>query len=271
MNHAPPRVESRGLPFWQWFIDHGIGRFDVAVARRDALGRQHQFLSPTATGHRDLVPDQVLRLLPWLRAENAHGADIYIRPSRVGTWPVVFLDDIPTAFALRITRKYAGCLVETSPGRTHLWLASQHPLACHERFLAQKYLVARLRGLADSGSLSGDHWGRLPGMRNRKPARNCWVNLIGQSYRRRWRPLFHAGAPHQPQPHAPHPSPQPKTDPSRNEWGWVMGALEQRQPPEIVLQRLIEHAKPRRGSDSIRYARVTVRKACHLLGLRPPP
>lgn len=270
MNHAPPRVESHSLSFCQWFIDYHIGRFDVAVARRDALGRQRRFLSPTATGHRDLMLAQVQRLLPWLRAENTHGADIYIRPSRFADWPVVFLDDIPTAFALRITRKYAANLVETSPGRTHLWLATQHPLDCHERFLAQKFLVSRLRGLADSGSLSGDHWGRLPGMRNRKPGRNCWVNLIGQSYRRRWLPLFDAGAPHQPRPHAPHRNAQSKTDPSRMEWGWVMGALEQHLPPEVVLQRLIERAKPRRGSDSIRYAHVTVRKACQILGLRPP-
>lgn len=270
MNHAPLRVERIPLRFCRWFLSYHVDRFDLAVARREEQGRQGPFLDPKSTGHRDLSLGHLSRLLSWLRAENAQGAGIYFRPSRSGTWPLVFLDDIPTAFALRIARKYAVNLVETSPGRTHLWLATQVPLDVGQRAGAQKFLVERLKGLADRGSTSGDHWGRLPGMRNRKPARDCWVNLRGQSHRQAWRPQLATQAPHRRQPTNPHPRAQPQTDPSSDEWGWVMGALENGVSPAVVMQGLLERVKPRRGSDSLRYAQFTVKKACRHLGLRPP-
>lgn len=270
MNHAPPGVESPDA-FIRWFLDNRIDRFDLAVQRRDPDGHPVQFLAPAHTGHQDLDAARFQRLIPWLRAENAQGADIYFRVHRYKSWPAVFLDDIPTPLARRIAHKYTANILETSAACTHLWLATTIPLDCRQRMLAQKYLVSKLGGLADPGSVSGDHWGRLPGMRNRKPHRNCWVNLLVQSRHLPWPPIFTQV------PSGQHISPCPDRprdkkplDPSRQEWGWVMGALESGMTPSRVVERLIAYALPRRGRDARRYAYHTVRRACRKLGLSPP-
>jgi len=265
MNHAPPWVESVLASFIQWFVNYQVDRFDLALQRRDAEGRSLHFLAPRDTGHQNLAPPQLLNLIPWLRAENANGADIYFRPHRGGCWPVVFLDDIPVALARRIARKYSVNILRTSPGHTHLWLATTIPLDCRQRFLAQRYLVAKLNGAADHGSVSGDHWGRLPAMRNRKPNRDCWVNLDSQSQLVPWPPRFLSKSPTSKPPHITTYRPG---DASAEEWGWVMAMLERHIPPDIVMQRLVDQAFPRRGRDAIRYAHRTVQCACQKLGLK---
>ena len=40
--------------------------------------------------------------LAWARAENAHGADVYIRPARGLDWPMVFLDDVVLQVAKQV-------------------------------------------------------------------------------------------------------------------------------------------------------------------------
>jgi len=156
MNHAPPRVERDLSLFLDWFVQLKTDRFDVAVQRRGIRGR-NQFLAPKHTGHRNWDQTRIHNLLPWLRAENAQGADIYIRAHSESSWPVVFLDDIPTPLARRIAGKYSVNLIETSPGRTHLWLNTDIRLNRDQRTYAQRFLVRKLHGLADNGSVSGDH------------------------------------------------------------------------------------------------------------------
>lgn len=267
MNHAPPRVERDLGAFLAWFLEMDIDRFDLAVQRRH--GPRALFLAPSYTGHWYLDHLRLRRLLPWLRAENVHGADIYFRPHAKTPWPVVFLDDLPTPFAARVAHKYRANVIETSLGRTHVWLATTKPLDPTQRTQAQRFLVTKLRGLADRGSISGDHWGRLPGMRNRKPGRNGWVNLHTQSRRRPWTPSLLETTP------LPSGDPRAKErsrhdDASRSEWGWVMGCLENGIPSQVVLARLIERASPRRGHDTERYARRTLARACRRLGIHPP-
>jgi hypothetical protein len=64
------------------------------------------------------------------------------------------------------------------------------------------------------------------------------------------------------------PSISLKNRPSRNEWGWVMGALENGISPREVVTRLKDRAMNRRGKrDATRYARLTVQKACQKLGI----
>ena len=268
---TPARRSIR--PLLGWFLEAGVDSFDLAVQRRDAWGTAQQFLAPRFTRAEQLEVEQLIVRLPWLGAENAHGSDIYFRPFRHRSWPMVFLDDLPPRLALNIAAKYRAAVVETSPGRCHLWLALASPLPQAGRALLQRDLVARSSGAADPHSVSGDHWGRLPGFRNRKPARNCWVNLLALT---RVPPYL----PNQPAPLSTqggpvvHPSRShhgDRPDQSRLEWGWVRGCLENGVSPPWVLEQLINRARRRRGEqDAIRYARYTLAKACRILGLPQP-
>lgn len=228
------------------------------------------FLAPRFTGAQELPVSHLVGRLSWLRAENAAGGDIYFRPFRHGVWPVVFLDDLPPSMATRIAGKYRAIVVETSPGSCHLWLATALPLDETQRAAVQRDLVTRLQGAADSGSVSGEHWGRLPGFRNYKPGRNCWVNLRTRTHARPYSPSLPTPAQ---APTMAHPSHREgkDLDMSRLEWGWVRGCLEHGLSASWVLETLITRARHRRGeADAIRYAHYTVSKACRLQGLPAP-
>ncbi len=72
--------------------------------------------------------------LPWARFENSRGADVYIRPERIASWPLVLLDDVEISLARRIAAKYAALCVRTSPtGGCHVWLRCTRPLGEGER------------------------------------------------------------------------------------------------------------------------------------------
>jgi len=268
------KTRSRAIvSLLQWFSHMGVIQFDLAIQRRGANGAPMQFLAPRFTGAQSLELTRLESRLPWLRAENAAGNDIYFRPSRYIAWPMVFLDDLPPTIATKIAAKYRAAVIETSPGSCHLWLGTALPLAEAERTRVQQDLITRLQGAADPGSVSGDHWGRLPGFRNHKPHRNCWVNLHTTSKAPPYFPSSTTSTHTNAVLTSPRPIPQPVDGPdmSRLEWGWVRGCLESGVPSQSVLLQLIARARSRRGqSDAIRYARYTVQKACRLLGLPRP-
>ena len=265
MNTTSIRVVNSLL---DWFLDAGVTHFDLAVRRRSPDRAPGQFLAPRFTGAHELSVARVTSRLAWLRAENANTGDIYFRPFRHGTWPVVFLDDLPTSMAIRVAGKYRVAVVETSPNSCHLWLATALPLDEAGRGIVQRDLVARLRGAADPGSVSGDHWGRLPGFRNHKPGRDCWVNLRTRTDAQPYLPTLPAPAQSMPTPHRNQARKETEPDMSRLEWGWVRGCLERGLPVPWVLETLIKRARHRRGeTDATRYAHYTVGKACRLLGL----
>jgi hypothetical protein len=179
---------------------------------------------------------------------------------------MVFLDDVAAPMARRIARKYATLAVHTSAhGGCHLWLrlscALNEPQRCH----VQRWLIPRIG--ADPGSVSGEHLGRLAGMKNWKRG-GQWVNILHRpnAHRSAWDPtpaLQSAShvqrsviAPCAP----PHPSGVDRSESAR-EWGWVCGALEAGLSPVVVYQRLLEHASARRGPDAERYARYTLARA----------
>ena len=232
----------------------GIERADLAVR--------------TANGAMLWTADCPLDHLPlaFARAHNVQQADIYVRPARGSPWPMVFLDDVAAPMARRIARKYATLAVHTSAhGGCHLWLrlscALNEPQRCH----VQRWLIPRVG--ADPGSVSGEHLGRLAGMKNWKRG-GQWVNILHRpnAHRSAWDPtpaLQSAShvqrsviAPCAP----PHPSGVDRSESAR-EWGWVCGALEAGLSPVVVYQRLLEHASARRGPDAERYARYTLARA----------
>jgi len=256
-----------------WLGQSGVTFLDLAVQRYQPCGKKAAFLAPRTTGAQNLCPAQIKTRLPWLRAENAAGADIYFRPYRHEAWPLVFLDDLSPNMAGKIAKKYRAAVIETSKGRCHLWLHMTQTLDEKGRYVIQKDLVEKLRGEADPGSISGEHWGRLPGFRNRKPERNCWVNLLMLSGGPSCNPPYvtkHVSnrARKQPVRRSHENQDAAKMDHSTREWGWVMGSLENGIPPRQVLATLIERAQVRRGhKDAIRYACYTVEKACQIVGI----
>ena len=246
-----------------WWCGIGIERADLAIRRP----------SGAMIWHRDLE----INALPvkWARAQNVRCAEVYVRPARQYAWPVVFLDDVATPKARAVIEKYNALLVETSPaGGCHIWLACTRSMTEAQRAASQRWLAPRLG--ADRGSTSGEHLGRLAGLKNWKRG-GTWVNVLASTLHcRRWDPTAVpsiaavttgpslAITPTRTGP----PSRQASTDtsPSGREWGWVCGLLESGCAPERVYVRLLEQACIRRGSDAPRYARRTLRRALERTG-----
>jgi hypothetical protein len=125
--------------------------------------------------------DETIKSLGWAWHENKNGGEVYIRPARwlpdgePGRWPVVFLDDLTRDAARALAEQYKALVVETSPGLHHVWLAVSRALSEQERKALQTKLAEQYGG--DRGSISGEHFGRMPGYKNNKRG-GCWVNIV---------------------------------------------------------------------------------------------
>jgi hypothetical protein len=201
--------------------------------------------------------------LPWARAENSKGAEIYIRPARGSDWPLLFLDDLPVHIAIRAVRRYASLAIQTSPaGGCHLWLATAAALDERQRHLCQRH-IARLTG-ADKASTSGEHLGRLAGFKNHK-RHGAWVNVLSASDDREpWCPPPSL-ADEEPRPPASDRPAGCRRDvdrsPSGLDWAWTCRELKRGLSPELVQARLVTRCRSRRRQDAERYARRTVERA----------
>jgi hypothetical protein len=247
----------------QWWDQAQLKRADLAIRRCDGAMLWHR--------------DVALADLPlsWARAQNSRGADIYIRPARGYAWPIVFLDDVAIELALSIAQRVSVLLVHTSrQGGFHLWLRCAHPLSETARRDAQRWLAAKTA--ADTASTSGEHLGRLAGMRNYKRDAQ-WVNLVSTSTSLpAWTPAFdRRRSPMLPRSNEPSvafisgldtsATSRARTgldlSPSGSEWGWVCGALEAGLPPQRVYAALLDRCRHRRGPDAERYASLTLQRA----------
>jgi hypothetical protein len=216
--------------------------------------------------HRDLALDALP--LRWARSENLRQAEIYIRPARGYSWPVVFLDDVAAPLAGRVARKYDALVVKTSPaGGCHLWLSCDRPLEEEARRETQRWLAGLVA--ADLGSISGEHLGRLAGFKNWKRG-GVWVNVLDASDRGcRWDPEAALSSRHATmKTDVPSGARSTTTDtsPSGQEWGWVCGLLEAGCSPSVAHARLREAARSRRGRDADRYALRTLKRALERTG-----
>lgn len=233
----------------RWWSSVGVTSADLAVRRLDT----------TMMWHYD-VPLSSLPL-SWSRAENVRRANVYIRPARSYSWPLVLLDDLPIATSQAIARKYDALVVHTSPqGGCHVWLRCSKDLDENQRHRAQQWLIQRTG--ADQASSSGEHLGRLAGFKNWKRG-GVWVNVLRAQRRLRfWKPKLQdgAGVPRRP-PGSRTYSTSPDSSPSGREWGWICGLLEAGCEPAEAYRRLLERARSRRGRDTERYARRTVSRA----------
>ena len=266
MSHHPRQQQEA---FFQWFAKMGIHSFDIQV--REPISKpgispiEWRWLRPTLGIS---VGDYFLKYSSWAKFKNSKGGDIYIRPHGESKHGVIFLDDLSLDKAIQVSKKYATCVVCTSENNTQVWLATEKELSKLERKAVQSWM--RSVGYTDPGSVSGDHLGRLCGVRSQK--RNCWVNLTTTTYGQRYAPdvmsplsspLGEACASHssgvgtrvQGQP----PSP------SENEFGWVMGALRHGVPIMKIINQLTDRAKRRGKRLPDHYAERTVMHAYRLL------
>lgn len=253
MNHAPPRGREGGAvahtsAMLTWWADTGITRADLAIRRCDATIIWHH--------------DRPLEDLPlaWARAQNVRRAEVYIRPARGHSWPLVFVDDVAHGVARRSAQRTSALAVETSDaGGCHLWVRCSAWLDERQRLGAQRWLARRLGG--DGASVSGEHLGRLAGFKNWKRG-GCWANVLDATCGRTWDP-HQVEVMTEPGPCAKRVtgSQGRDTSASAREWGWVCGLLETGHDPREVYLRLLVVAQRRGRREAERYAQRTCRKA----------
>lgn len=251
-------ASSHTCDMLHWWDSAGIHHVDLMIRRANGV----------TIIKRDITTQDIP--LPWLKSENAHGSNIYLRPERGRAWPMVFLDDVKINMACRIARKYAALVIKTSTmGGCHLWLRTTYPLNEQERGHAQRWLAPKAG--ADRASVSGEHFGRLAGMRNWK-RQGEWVNtipleIVDQPF---WDPTPSLSPPEQMSNKQQYMSEKStkRTNPtnrdqsaSGKEWGWVCGMLEHGIDPETAFRRLYQNAVIRRDTDADRYSRLTIFRA----------
>ncbi|KAF0332997.1 DNA primase [Gigaspora margarita] len=125
---------------------------------------------------------KALKSVPWLKRENAKGADIYVRPAGEENQGLVLVDDLTKGQIDRMKSEgYAPvAVVETSPLNHQAWVRlSDRPLSPEVATIAGKHLAKQYG--ADLNSADWRHFGRLAGFTNRKPehttkhGRSPWV------------------------------------------------------------------------------------------------
>ena len=110
----------------------------------------------------------LLKSAPWLRAKNAEGAAIYIRPKGEHAYNLV--DDLKADAVDRMRKEgfTPAIVIETSPANFQAWLNHGDVLDKRTSTAAARVLAERFGG--DPGAADWRHFGRLCGFTNRKPA-----------------------------------------------------------------------------------------------------
>ena len=167
----------------EWFFGHGSSSLDIHLRCPRIKGiSYYDERWYWITSHANLSKERAFELLKWCRYKNFDGADVYIRPHRHNAHPIIFLDDLTINKANSVSEKYTSLAVETSLNNTQVWVQTTKSLSEAERLCAQRYIAST--GYSDKGSISGEHLGRMCGLRSHK--RNCWVNLIQTSTQKKY-------------------------------------------------------------------------------------
>jgi len=108
------------------------------------------------------------RNIPYLKAENAGGRHILVKPTPDIEPYYLLVDDLNMDLIVRHHKfpsgffKYGRMVVETSPGNYQVWIHSDRALPLDEK----RYWLKKLHN--DPGADPNNRWGRCPGFRNRK-------------------------------------------------------------------------------------------------------
>jgi len=156
-----------------WMLFHCVGPLEVAAAHYDPETGK---VDRVNEGKRKITSEADYdRLRPWLRYANAAGCNIWIRPA-VPAHAFVILDDLPTAIAAAVAKKYRALAVETSLGNAQTWIVCNRELTREERQDVARSLC-RLIG-SDPGAISEPRWGRLAGFRQKKPGKENFMTRV---------------------------------------------------------------------------------------------
>lgn len=117
-------------------------------------------------------PDQVMNSVPWLKAQNAQGADIYIRPEDNR---YILMDDInpATIQQMKADGYEPAAVMETSKNNYAAWIRiapATDPEPSEKEATTIAKGLAKLYG-GDPAAADYAHVSRLPGFTNRKPDR----------------------------------------------------------------------------------------------------
>lgn len=146
---------------------------DFEVGIRDKNG---QMMS------RKWTDKELLNSVPWLKRENAKGADIYIRPSGDKNHGIILVDDVNQGQIAQMKAKglEPATVIETSPKNYQAWIrVSEKPLDPAIATHISKSIASHFG--ADANSADWRHYGRLAGFTNKKPehtnemGHNPWV------------------------------------------------------------------------------------------------
>ncbi|MCA1793059.1 MAG: RepB family DNA primase [Desulfobacteraceae bacterium] len=106
--------------------------------------------------------------IPYLKAENAGGRHILIKPDSAIQPYYLLADDLDSDLLTRHHQLKSGIfkpgrmVIETSPGNYQVWIHSSRHLDLAEK----RYWLGKLH--SDPGADPKNRWGRCPGFRNRK-------------------------------------------------------------------------------------------------------
>jgi hypothetical protein len=108
----------------------------------------------------------LLRSVGWLKHQNSHGRNIYIRPK--GEHHLSLVDDLTGEAIQRMKSEgfQPAVVVETSPGNFQAWLNHGRILSRAESTSAARTLAEKFGG--DRGAADWRHFGRLSAFTNRK-------------------------------------------------------------------------------------------------------
>ncbi|MDR0571594.1 MAG: RepB family DNA primase [Rickettsiales bacterium] len=131
-----------------------------------------------------LYYDGILKIIPWLKFQNAEGKDIYITQANDIDRALILVDDLSRSKIKEMSLRgmTPACVLETSPSNFQVWVSlGPDPMPKEERKVAAKLLAEQFGG--DIASTDANHYGRLAGFTNRKESRltrsgypfvKCW-------------------------------------------------------------------------------------------------
>jgi hypothetical protein len=141
----------------------GVGLFELGAykpASTDSARHEPEMIMRTWDFN------SLMRSFAWLRLQNFHGRNIYIRPK--GEHPLSLLDDLSSNSVQDM--KTAGfnpaVVAETSPGNFQAWVNHGEVLPKELSTRAARALSQKFQG--DPSSADWRHFGRLAGFTNRK-------------------------------------------------------------------------------------------------------
>ena len=114
--------------------------------------------------------EQVLKFVPWLKRENAKGAEILVRPAGKNNQGLTLVDGMNRSQIDAMKRNGAepAVIIETSPERFQSWIKfTDQPLTEHTTIALSKAFAKEYGLGVDHGT--GSDFGRLAGFLNQEP------------------------------------------------------------------------------------------------------